>query len=143
MCELVLNYIDMQIKELMGQRNEWNSKAKAEVDEILARLQNSKAEIIKLEEQKLKLTQKERELDEKLREDEVSYEAMVSQFFDSSYHLLYFLNLSWLPKERKLTSLSKNISLCTWNMASLKASDPPTAMKYRGIAILSNQRKNE
>ena len=70
----------MQIKELMGQRNEWNSKAKAEVDEILARLQNSKAEIIKLEEQKLKLTQKERELDEKLKEDEVSYEAMVLQF---------------------------------------------------------------
>merc|ERR1711915_1062526 len=34
-----------KIKELMGQRNEWNSKAKAEVDEILARLQNSKAEV--------------------------------------------------------------------------------------------------
>jgi len=84
-----------KIKELMGQRNEWNSKAKAEVDEILARLQNSKAEIIKLEEQKLKLTQKERELDEKLKEDEVSYEAMLAakrkeiDFLEQEYKSLH------------------------------------------------------
>ena len=67
----------IQIKELTGQRNEWNSKAKAEVDEILARLRNAKRQIIELEEQKLKLTQKERELGEKLEEDEASYKAMV------------------------------------------------------------------
>ena len=67
----------MQIKELTGQRNDWNSKAKAEVDEILARLRNAKKQIIELEEQKLKLTQKERELGEKLEEDEGSYKAMV------------------------------------------------------------------
>ena len=62
---------------MTGQRNEWNSKAKAEVDEILARLRNAKRQIIELEEQKLKLTQKERELGEKLEEDEASYKAMV------------------------------------------------------------------
>ena len=70
----------MQIKELTGQRNEWNSKAKAEVDEILARLRNAKRQIIELEEQKLKLTQKERELGEKLEEDEASNKAMVRIF---------------------------------------------------------------
>ena len=67
----------MQITKLTKDRNEWNSTAKAEVDEILARLRNAKRQIIELEEQKLKLTQKERELGEKLEEDEGSYKAMV------------------------------------------------------------------
>ena len=70
-------YYIPQIKELTGQRNEWNSKVKAEVEEILARLGNAKRQIIELEGQKLKLTQKERELREKLEEDEASYKAMV------------------------------------------------------------------
>merc|ERR1712106_929213 len=78
-----------------GQRNDWNSKAKAEVDEILARLRNAKKQIIELEEQKLKLTQKERELGEKLGEDEGSYKAMLAakkkeiDFLEQEYNSLY------------------------------------------------------
>merc|ERR1712106_459935 len=84
-----------KIKELTGQRNEWNSTAKAEVDEILARLRNAKRQIIELEEQKLKLTQKERELGEKLEEDEASYKAMLTakkkeiEFLEQEYNSLY------------------------------------------------------
>ena len=72
-----LNIYLLKITKLTQDRNEWNSTAKAEVDEILARLRNAKRQIIELEEQKLKLTQKERELGEKLEEDESSYKAMV------------------------------------------------------------------
>jgi len=85
----------LKIKELTGQRNEWNGKAKAEVDEILARLRNAKRQIIELEEQKLKLTQKERELGEKLEEDEASYKAMLAakkkeiEFLEQEYNSLY------------------------------------------------------
>jgi len=85
----------LKIKELTGQRNEWNSKAKAEVDEILARLRNAKRQIIELEEQKLKLTQKERELGEKLEEDEASYKAMLAakrkeiEYLEQEYNSLY------------------------------------------------------
>eukprot|EP00090_Calanus_glacialis_P010894 TRINITY_DN1935_c0_g1_i5.p1 TRINITY_DN1935_c0_g1~~TRINITY_DN1935_c0_g1_i5.p1 ORF type:complete len:663 (-),score=240.20 TRINITY_DN1935_c0_g1_i5:156-2144(-) len=85
----------LKIKELTGQRNEWNGKAKAEVDEILARLRNAKRQIIELEEQKLKLTQKERELGEKLEEDESSYKAMLAakkkeiEFLEQEYNSLY------------------------------------------------------
>jgi len=85
----------LKIKELTGQRNEWNAKAKAEVDEILARLRNAKRQIIELEEQKLKLTQKERELGEKLEEDEASYKAMLAakkkeiEYLEQEYNSLY------------------------------------------------------
>merc|ERR1712055_218436 len=85
----------LKIKELTGQRNEWNCKAKAEVDEILARLRNAKRQIIELEEQKLKLTQKERELGEKLEEDEASYKAMLAAkkeeiaYLEQEYSSLY------------------------------------------------------
>merc|ERR1712106_840502 len=84
-----------KITKLTKDRNEWNSTAKAEVDEILARLRNAKRQIIELEEQKLKLTQKERELGEKLEEDEASYKAMLAakkkeiEFLEQEYNSLY------------------------------------------------------
>merc|ERR1719431_791447 len=89
------NIYSHKIKELTGHRSEWNAKAKAEVDEILARLRNAKRQIIELEEQKLKLTQKERELGEKLEEDEASYKAMLAakkeeiKFLETEYESLY------------------------------------------------------
>ncbi len=49
------------------------------MDQILARLKEAKQKIIDLEEEKLKLVQTERELGERLEEDQVTYQAMVSR----------------------------------------------------------------
>merc|ERR1712215_102629 len=84
-----------KIKDLTSEKNKWSGTAKAEVDEILARLRNAKRQIIELEEQKLKLTQKERELGEKLEEDEASYKAMLAakkkeiEYLEQEYNSLY------------------------------------------------------
>jgi len=51
--------------------------SRVEVDRILAEISRAKQEIIALEEEKLKLTQRERELGDKLEEERVSHEAML------------------------------------------------------------------
>merc|ERR1712121_186759 len=84
-----------KIKELNKQRGEWSAKSKAEVDEIMARLGKAKHDIIELEKRKLELTQTERELGERLEEDEASYKAELAAkkaeivYLESEYNYLY------------------------------------------------------
>jgi len=101
-----------KIKDLTSEKNKWSGTAKAEVDEILARLRNAKRQIIELEEQKLKLTQKERELGEKLEEDEASYKAMLAakkeeiEFLEKEYKSLY---KEYMKFESERTSYSTEV----------------------------------
>lgn len=67
-----------KIAELTSTRDDWSRAAKVEVEEILARLEAAKLRIIELERQKLDLSQEERRLQEKLEEDEASYQAQIA-----------------------------------------------------------------
>ena len=49
----------------------------AEVDSILARLEQAKKQIVDLEKRKLELSHEERRLNDKYEEDELRYKSMV------------------------------------------------------------------
>ena len=58
-------------------RDDWTGKEKADVEEILRRLELAKKTIIDLEKKKLDLTHQERGLDNELEEEELRYRTMV------------------------------------------------------------------
>ena len=51
------------------------------VDDILARLEAAKSQIIELEKKKLDLSHEERRLSDKLEEDELKYKTMVLVYY--------------------------------------------------------------
>ena len=58
-------------------RQDWSEREVAEVDSILARLEEAKRRIVDLEKRKLELSHEERSLQDKYEEDELSYKSKV------------------------------------------------------------------
>ena len=58
-------------------RQDWSDREVAEVDSILARLEQAKKQIVDLEKRKLELSHEERRLNDKYEEDELRYKSMV------------------------------------------------------------------
>ena len=67
-----------KINELRALRQNWSAAEKAEVDDILAKLNDAKRQIIELEKRKLDLSHEERHLADKLEEDDLKYKCMVN-----------------------------------------------------------------
>ena len=59
-------------------RQDWSEREVAEVDSILARLEEAKRRIIELEKRKLDLSHEERRLNDQYEEDELRYRSMVN-----------------------------------------------------------------
>ena len=59
-------------------RQDWSDREVAEVDSILARLEQAKKQIVDLEKRKLELSHEERRLNDKYEEDELRYKSMVN-----------------------------------------------------------------
>ena len=62
-------------------RQDWSEREVAEVDSILARLEEAKRRIIELEKRKLDLSHEERRLNDQYEEDELRYRSMVNGNF--------------------------------------------------------------
>jgi len=73
----IKNLYAVKKSELDAMLANLSGASRVEVDRILAEISRAKQEIIALEEEKLKLTQRERELGDKLEEERVSHEAML------------------------------------------------------------------
>ena len=67
-------------------RHEWSSKEKAEVDDIIARLEHGKKTVIELEKKKMELSQEERNLTDSLEEEELYFKSLVMKMHDSFLH---------------------------------------------------------
>ena len=63
-------------------RHEWSSKEKAEVDDIIARLEHGKKTVIELEKKKMELSQEERNLTDSLEEEELYFKSLVMQMHE-------------------------------------------------------------
>ena len=72
----------LQINELNSLRHEWSSKEKAEVDDIIARLEHGKKTVIELEKKKMELSQEERNLTDSLEEEELYFKSLVMQMHE-------------------------------------------------------------
>merc|ERR1712203_779572 len=75
---------DRKIKELTKLRDDWTGKEKADVEEILRRLEMAKQTIIDLEKKKLDLVQDEKRLSEQLEEEELACKAEVQHYIQSA-----------------------------------------------------------
>merc|ERR1711936_1194352 len=86
---------DKKIQELTKLRDDWTGKEKADVEEILRRLELAKKTIIDLEKKKLDLVQEEKRLSEQLEEEELACKAELDakkkekDFLESEYNALY------------------------------------------------------
>lgn len=95
MKESIKTIFDAKIAELRNLRQNWSSAEKAEVDDILARLEAAKSQIIELEKKKLDLSHEERRLSDKLEEDELKYKTMLDAkmrekaWLEEQYQQLY------------------------------------------------------
>jgi len=69
---------DAKINELNSLRHEWSSKEKAEVDDIIARLEHGKKTVIELEKKKMELSQEERNLTDSLEEEELYFKSLLA-----------------------------------------------------------------
>ena len=76
------HYNATQIQELTKLRDDWTGKEKADVEEILRRLELAKKTIIDLEKKKLDLVQEEKRLSEQLEEEELACKAEVEHFYN-------------------------------------------------------------
>ena len=72
--------LSSQIQELTKLRDDWTGKEKADVEEILRRLELAKKTIIDLEKKKLDLVQEEKRLSEQLEEEELACKAEVEHY---------------------------------------------------------------
>ena len=77
-----LPFFPLQINELNSLRHEWSSKEKAEVDDIIARLEQGKKTVIELEKKKMELSQEERNLTDSLEEEELYFKSLVMQMHE-------------------------------------------------------------
>merc|ERR1719264_338219 len=86
---------DRKIQELTKLRDDWTGKEKADVEEILRRLEHAKKTIIDLEKKKLDLVQEEKRLSEQLEEEELACKAELDakkkekDFLESEYNALF------------------------------------------------------
>merc|ERR1711963_1174347 len=68
---------DAKIAELKKLRQDWSDREVAEVDSILARLEQAKKQIVDMEKKKLELSHEERRLNDQYEEDELRYKSML------------------------------------------------------------------
>merc|ERR1712117_679487 len=86
---------EAKINELRALRQNWSAAEKAEVDDILAKLNDAKRQIIELEKRKLDLSHEERHLADKLEEDDLKYKCMLDakknerKWLEDQYNALY------------------------------------------------------
>ena len=95
----------LQINELNSLRHEWSSKEKAEVDDIIARLEHGKKTVIELEKKKMELSQEERNLTDSLEEEELYFKSLVMQMHEHKIdNRLKYIPYSWQPSRGRLVS---------------------------------------
>ena len=82
-------------------RDDWTGKEKADVEEILRRLELAKKTIIDLEKKKLDLVQEEKRLSEQLEEEELACKAEVLNIINSFTVIYQWLFSVGCKKERE------------------------------------------
>ena len=111
-----------QIQELTKLRDDWTGKEKADVEEILRRLEHAKKTIIDLEKKKLDLVQEEKRLSEQLEEEELACKAEVQHLKlirerEETTNTLY---CSWTPRRRRKTFWSLSTTPCSSSTERLR-----------------------